>query len=124
MFESAKVTVFGSTANSDKSKAFYQNSLGLRFVHECPLVLVFESGNTLLRLSKVKETKPDPSMMGWEVKDINGTVLELRERGISMEKMEKLAQNELGIWTSPMGTKVAWIKDPDGNLLSLSQAPI
>jgi hypothetical protein len=27
----------------------------------------------------------------------------------------------LGIWTTPDGTKIAWFKDPDGNLLSLTQ---
>ena len=31
------------------------------------------------------------------------------------------AQDELNIWTAPGGTKVAWFKDPDGNILSLTQ---
>jgi predicted enzyme related to lactoylglutathione lyase len=32
-----------------------------------------------------------------------------------------LPQDELGIWTTPDGTKVAWFKDPDGNTLSLTE---
>ena len=30
-------------------------------------------------------------------------------------------QDELGVWTSPGGAKVAWFKDPDGNTLSLTE---
>jgi len=32
-----------------------------------------------------------------------------------------LQQDELGIWNSPSGAKVAWFKDLDGNVLSVSQ---
>jgi catechol 2,3-dioxygenase-like lactoylglutathione lyase family enzyme len=121
MLESAKVTVFASTMDLNKSRKFYQEGLRLNFVSECPLVLVFSCGNTLLRFSKVKDFEPGPATMGWEVSDIRKAVLELSERGIKTEKMEKFEQDELGIWTSPMGTKVAWLKDPDGNTLTLSQ---
>ncbi|MBC7741282.1 MAG: hypothetical protein H7061_03735 [Bdellovibrionaceae bacterium] len=29
--------------------------------------------------------------------------------------------DQYGVWTLPMGTKVAWLKDPDGNTITLSQ---
>jgi predicted enzyme related to lactoylglutathione lyase len=32
-----------------------------------------------------------------------------------------LDQDKQGIWTSPAGARVAWFKDPDGNLLSIAQ---
>jgi hypothetical protein len=34
-----------------------------------------------------------------------------------------LPQDELGIWTAPTGARVAWFKDPDGNVLSISEHP-
>jgi len=41
---------------------------------------------------------------------------------VALERYESfLKQDELGIWTAPGGTRVAWFKDPDGNLLSISQ---
>lgn len=40
-----------------------------------------------------------------------------KQAGLSM------VQDELGIWTTPSGAKVAWFKDPDGNTLSVSQRP-
>jgi predicted enzyme related to lactoylglutathione lyase len=33
-----------------------------------------------------------------------------------------MTQDDLGIWTSPGGGRVAWFKDPDGNVLSLTEA--
>jgi len=32
-----------------------------------------------------------------------------------------MKQDELGIWLSPSGAKVAWFKDPDGNVLSVTE---
>jgi hypothetical protein len=32
-------------------------------------------------------------------------------------------QDELGVWTSPSGARIAWFKDPDENTLSLAQVP-
>lgn len=38
------------------------------------------------------------------------------------ERYPFMEQEELGIWLAPSGTKVSWFKDPDGNLLSISQS--
>ena len=32
-----------------------------------------------------------------------------------------MEQDELGVWSAPGGARVAWFKDPDGNVLSLTQ---
>jgi hypothetical protein len=32
-----------------------------------------------------------------------------------------MQQDQIGVWTSPSGAKVAWFKDPDGNVLSVTQ---
>jgi len=43
------------------------------------------------------------------------------KRGVHFERFEGVAQDESGVWTAPSGAKVAWFKDPDGNILSLTQ---
>jgi len=43
------------------------------------------------------------------------------KRGVAFEKYPFVQDKELGIWTAPNGDKVAWFKDPDGNVLSVSQ---
>ena len=53
--------------------------------------------------------------------DIGTVVEELKARGVLMEQFEGLVQSGLGIWASPSGAKVACLKEPDGNLLSITQ---
>lgn len=63
------------------------------------------------------------SVLGWNVRDIVATVQSMRARGVVFTVYEGLGQDELGIWTAPDGqAKVAWFADPDGNVLSVSQA--
>ena len=52
-------------------------------------------------------------------------VRELSARGVQFEQFNLpfLTQDALGIWTAPNGDRVAWFKDPDGNTLSIAQAP-
>ena len=45
----------------------------------------------------------------------------LAARGVVFERYPSMEQNEAGVWVAPGGTRVVWFKDPDGNLLSLSQ---
>jgi hypothetical protein len=34
---------------------------------------------------------------------------------VTFERDEGMSQNDLGIWQSPSGAKVAWFSDPDGH---------
>jgi hypothetical protein len=53
--------------------------------------------------------------------DVAAMVKRLTGRGVTFEKYPFVQVQEHGIWTTPNGDKVAWFKDPDGNVLSLSQ---
>jgi hypothetical protein len=61
------------------------------------------------------------TILGWQVDDIDAVAKWLTERGVTIEKYPFAQDRELGIWTAPSGDKVAWFKDPDGNILSASQ---
>ena len=54
------------------------------------------------------------------VPDIETTVRELSDRGVVFSRIDGMDQDELGIWSSPSGDRVAWFTDPDGNTLSLT----
>jgi hypothetical protein len=47
----------------------------------------------------------------------------LRARGVEFKRYDGLEQDEHGAWTAPGGSRIAWFADPDGNTLSLQQAP-
>ena len=40
---------------------------------------------------------------------------------MKFESYENLEQDKHNIWHSPSGAKIAWFKDPDNNILSLTE---
>jgi catechol 2,3-dioxygenase-like lactoylglutathione lyase family enzyme len=121
MLSSATVIGFIPTTDFRQAKRFFATTLGLRFVARDKFALVFESGGTMIRVVKVGEfAAAGFTVFGWQVADIEERVRKLAERGILFERYAWMKQDDLGIWTAPGGTKVAWFKDPDGNVLSLS----
>lgn len=109
-------------ADAARAKAFYSEKLGLKFVSEDPFAVVFDAKGNMLRLTKVKEFTPQPfSILSWEVPDIEASVQELTAAGVKFERYGFFEQDDLGIWTAPDGTKVAWFLDPDGNNLGIVQ---
>lgn len=123
LLSTCKIVAFAATRNPDRAKTFYRDTLGLRLVEEqLPFALVFDANGTMLRVSVVKEPAAAPyTVLGWEVPDIAATVRELAAAGVKFERYPGMAQDELGIWTAPGGARVAWFKDPDGNVLSVTQ---
>jgi catechol 2,3-dioxygenase-like lactoylglutathione lyase family enzyme len=122
MLGSSKLAAFVGTTDADRAKGFYRDILGLNLVREEPNALVFDCNGTRLRVSLVTELAPAKyTVLGWEVQDIRGTIEALAKRGVSFERYDFMKQDDLGVWTAPSGARVAWFKDPDGNLLSVSR---
>jgi len=106
----------------DKARAFYEGKLGFDFVSQDQFALVLSVGGHRIRMTKMPNFTPlQGTILGWEVDDIQATAVWLRDRGVETEKYPFVPDRELGIWTSPSGDKVAWFKDPDGNVLSVTQ---
>lgn len=121
MLGQAALMAFVATANAEKARAFYGDQLGLTLIEDGPFGLVFDCGGTVLRIQKVETVAAIPyTALGWRVSDVPATVRGLVERGVLFERFPGIDQDEDGIWTTPDGTGVAWFKDPDGNLLSVS----
>ncbi len=122
MLASAKVVAFLATSDAARAKAFYGEVLGLRLISEDGFAVVFDANGTTLRVAIVREVVPAPyTVLGWDVQDIAATTRRLSAAGVVFERYAWLQQDELGIWNSPGGAKVAWFKDLDGNVLSVSQ---
>jgi catechol 2,3-dioxygenase-like lactoylglutathione lyase family enzyme len=122
MLESGKMVGFVPTKDYEKARAFYEGKLGFAFVSLDQFALVMSVGGHKIRIAKVPNFTPLPgTILGWEVNDIKAVVTWLRDRGVAAEKYPFVQDQELGIWTAPGGDKVAWFKDPDGNILSVSQ---
>ena len=122
MLGSTNIVAFVPIKDSEKARAFYEGVLGLRFVKDDGFALVLEANGIMVRAAKMKEFTPAQfTILGWQVSDIEQVVRGLAAKGVQFEIFGFFKQDELGIWTAPTGDKVAWFKDPDGNILSVSQ---
>ncbi|MGH9405621.1 MAG: VOC family protein [Terriglobia bacterium] len=117
-----EVITFVATQHPGEAKAFYGTTLGLPLVSDTPFALVFDAGGAMLRVQKVTELTPAAhTVLGWKVPDIRAAMQDLATRGVLFERYDGIAQDALGIWTTPDGHRVSWFKDADGNTLSLTQ---
>jgi catechol 2,3-dioxygenase-like lactoylglutathione lyase family enzyme len=120
--ESGKLVAFVATVRPDAARAFYEGVLGLKLLGDGPVALEFDAHGTILRVVKIETLTPAPfTVAGWVVDDIVIAVDALASAGVTFERFEDLPQDEQGICVFAEGSKVAWFRDPDGNLLSLSQ---
>jgi catechol 2,3-dioxygenase-like lactoylglutathione lyase family enzyme len=122
MLGSAQLVGFVPTRDYEQARAFYEGKLGFDFVSLDQFALVVSVGGHKIRIGKIPNFTPlQGTILGWEVSDISAAATWLRDRGVPTEKFPFVQDRELGIWTAPNGDKVAWFKDPDGNVLSISQ---
>jgi catechol 2,3-dioxygenase-like lactoylglutathione lyase family enzyme len=112
------------TSDSARATRFYRDVLGFRKMGEDEYAVEFDANGTRLRLNKGRDFKPaQGTVLGWEVDDIHAAIRDLSSRGVHSEQFNLpfIKQDELGVWTPANGDRVAWFKDPDGNVLSISQ---
>lgn len=122
MLAESDIIAFIPTRDVDAARAFYERTLGLRFVTDDGFALVLEAHGIMLRVVKVPPFTPLPfTVLGWQVTNVEEIAARLQQRGVAFERYAFVEQDALGVWTAPSGDKVAWFKDPDGNTLSLSQ---
>jgi catechol 2,3-dioxygenase-like lactoylglutathione lyase family enzyme len=122
MLGDQELMAFVATAKPAEALAFYRDVLGLALVYEDPFAIVFKTPNATLRVQKTGQHQPLPyTSLGWKVGDINATVARLAAQNVPAERFAGLEQSDAGVWTSPSGAKIAWFKDPDGNVLSLTE---
>jgi catechol 2,3-dioxygenase-like lactoylglutathione lyase family enzyme len=122
MLGSTNIVAFVPITDFAKARTFYEGTLGLRFVKDDAFALVFDANGIRLRVVKLQKFEPvHYTVLGWEVKGIESVVQQLQQKGVKFERYDFMKQDDLGIWTTPNGDKVAWFKDPDGNTLSVSE---
>lgn len=123
MLGTSPLVAFVFTPDAERAKKFYGETLGLKYVSQDPFAVVFDAHGTTLRVTILPGHKPsEHAVLGWEVADIVAAAMELKNAGVTLERYPFLEQDELGIWTAPDRTaKVAFFKDPDGNVLSIAQ---
>jgi catechol 2,3-dioxygenase-like lactoylglutathione lyase family enzyme len=121
MLKDPMIQAIITTAQPEKSKAFYTDTLGLKLLKDDQFGLIFVGKIGVLRVAKVAAVVPAATaVLGFMVEDVVQTAKDLAARGVKFERYAFLQQDELGLWAAPDGAKVGWFRDPDLNLLSIS----
>jgi catechol 2,3-dioxygenase-like lactoylglutathione lyase family enzyme len=114
-----------AVSDVDRAKKFYEGTLGLTVVEEAPDGVRYETGDTwfLVYPSSFAGTN-QATAMAFEVPDIEATVNDLNGRGITFMQYDLpgLKTDDRGI-VEIEGSRAAWFKDPDGNILAIDQRP-
>jgi len=120
-FSSYGIVAFVGTTKPSAAKHFYGDVLGLHLVNQDEFALVFDAHGTPLRVTIVPAVvATEYTVVGWLVSDVRREAARLQDAGVQLCRYPGMEQDELGVWTTPAGGRVAWFKDPDGNTLSIS----
>ena len=122
MLSDGKMIGFIPTTDYEQARAFYEKKLEFQFVSLDQYAMVMRIGGHMVRVVKLAKFTPlQGTILGWEVQNIEAVAAWLQKQGVAMEKYPFVQNRELGIWTTTSGDKIAWFKDPDSNVLSISQ---
>jgi catechol 2,3-dioxygenase-like lactoylglutathione lyase family enzyme len=122
LLASAELVAFVPVTDLGRARGFYEAVLGIPCVDATGLACLFDCGGTTLRATLVQGHTPAAwTILGWAVGDLPAAVQYLIDRGVAMDRYPGIDQDGRGIWTTPAGDQVVWFRDPDGNVLSLTQ---
>jgi predicted enzyme related to lactoylglutathione lyase len=127
MLKNKKAFSSFSVDNTQKAKKFYSETLGLEAtedpVMQGMLTLHLSNENKVMVYSKPNHVPATFTVLNFNVDDIEKTVDELKGKGVEFEIYSEpnIKTNEKGIASGGGGPKIAWFKDPAGNILSIIQ---
>jgi catechol 2,3-dioxygenase-like lactoylglutathione lyase family enzyme len=124
ILEDAKPAMVICTRDRGRSTSFYRDILGLRLLKKDSFAAIFDLGGIALRVSFVPDFTPHGhTILGFTVRDVGAVVEALTQKGLRFKTLPGFVQDGMGIWTAPSGgVQVAWFDDPDGNILSITNA--
>ena len=120
VFKTAESFSTFSVNDLKAARDFYGQTLGLD-VSETPEGLELRTGeNAIFLYPKPNHTPASFTVLNFKVNNIDEAIEELAAMGVSLEhyNLPDLKTDERGIFNAP-GHKIAWFKDPAGNILSV-----
>jgi catechol 2,3-dioxygenase-like lactoylglutathione lyase family enzyme len=119
---------FGATIPAkdlDGTRKFYEGILGFEVIREDPGGIMYRSGDSFLSLYPTQFAgTAQHTLGGFVVKDVEAVVADLRAKGVTFEEYDMPGMKTVDGVASIGEEKVAWFKDPEGNILSVAQIPL
>jgi catechol 2,3-dioxygenase-like lactoylglutathione lyase family enzyme len=122
MLAVARLQTIVCTTDLAAADEFYGHVLGLERKDRSEGASVYDVGGADLRVSPVLRFVPsEHTVAGFSVRDLAATMAQLSARGVKWVRFSGFPHDASGAITTPGGARVAWMQDPDGNLLSIVQ---
>jgi catechol 2,3-dioxygenase-like lactoylglutathione lyase family enzyme len=120
-----KVEAVLAVSDLDRARHFYEQQLGLVPGEVEPEAVRYpcaEGTAIFIYMSPDNAGQSPATLAGWFVDDLNKTIDELGSQGVAFERYDQpaLKTDERGVFDGP-GFRAAWIKDPDGNTMALTE---
>jgi catechol 2,3-dioxygenase-like lactoylglutathione lyase family enzyme len=122
MLDNSKAVPSFSVNDLEKAKQFYGNTLGLKVSENTEMKMLnlnINDGNRIMIYPKPDHTPANFTVLNFPVSNVEKTVDELTAKGVKFEQYPSFGTNAKGIVDDPRGPKIAWFKDPAGNVLSV-----
>lgn len=122
MLKDSRLQAIILTSHAVEAERFYSEVLQLPLRRYSNGNAVYDVGGSDLTLGRVPSFRPlDHTVMGFAVPDIGAAICKLSVRGVVWAHFEGLPHDARGVVTTQDGDRVAWFRDPDGNILSIVQ---
>lgn len=110
-----------ATRDLDKARLFFTRTLGLKEVsHEGDELITLASGDSNINVYRSDFAGTNQATaVTWEVDDIDAEVAALKEKGVTFEHYDLPGMTRKGDLHVADGYRIAWFKDPDGNILNI-----
>jgi catechol 2,3-dioxygenase-like lactoylglutathione lyase family enzyme len=114
-----------AVSDLDKARRFYEHQLGLASGEEEQDAVRYPCANgtrIFVYLSPENAGKSSATLAGWFVEDLDQTMDELGSRGVVFEQYDQpgLKTDERGVFDGG-SFRAAWVTDPDGNTMALTE---
>ncbi|MBA2253572.1 MAG: VOC family protein [Chloroflexi bacterium] len=121
MLKDSRVAAVVATADLERARRFYTETLGLGVMSEDPAGIVFTAGaGTAILVYLRPEHSPAPQTIAtFEVDDVAQMVRDLEAKGVRFEDYDMPGIKTVDHVADLGGQKAAWFTDPDGNIIAI-----
>jgi predicted enzyme related to lactoylglutathione lyase len=123
MLSNAPIIPYIPVSDVPRARKFYEQTLGLKMKEENPEGVLYEcgKGSVVFMYRSAGAGSSKASVAFWNVADVEAEVAELRSKGVKLEEYDMPGVKTVKGIATGGGAKTAWFKDPDGNILAVSQ---
>jgi catechol-2,3-dioxygenase len=114
-----------AVSDLERAKRFYEHQLGLTPIEEEEQGVRYrgaQGSGIFVYLSPENAGRSPATLAGWFVDDLDGTMADLASRGVRFERYDQpgIKTDERGVFDAGR-FRAAWVKDPDGNTMAISE---